>query len=164
MKSYIETLNIKENIKIIRICDKESFYNEIINTDKINLNQEATIEYKKLMSILKNSNEVTKYLLLYDQLMDLTSKNKKRKEQRNVSDFIRKCQSEFSDFNIEFYKTRRKNLKFKEDGYTYYRNEISHAEFGNDYEKYERLTDNLTNDFINGIIEVINYAIKEAYS
>ena len=61
----------------------------------------------------------------------------KRKEQKNVTDFIRKNQSEFSNPNIEFYETREK-CQFEEDKYTYYRNEISHAEFDYDFEKYEK--------------------------
>lgn len=161
--TFKESLTLKDSVEIIRIYNKYNFYAEIFGTNKLNSSQEAAIEYKKMMSILKNSNKVTKYLLLYEQLLNLVSKDKKRKEQKNVTDFIRKNQCEFSNPNIEFYKTRRKNANFEEDKYTYYRNEISHAEFDYDFEKYEKLTDDLTKKFINGIIEIINYAINEAY-
>lgn len=162
--TFKESLTFKDSFKIIRIYNKDNFDADIFNTNKLSSSQEADIEYKKLMSILKNPNKVTKYLLLYEQLLDLVSKDKKRKGQKNVTDFIKENQYKFSNINIEFYKTRRKNCNFEEDKYTYYRNEISHAEFDYDYEKYEKLTNDLTNNFINEIIEIINYAINETYS
>ena len=162
--TFKESLTFKDSVKINCIYNKDNFDADIFNTNKLSSNQEADIEYKKLISILKNSNKVTRYLLLYEQLLDLVSKDKKRKKQKNVTDFIKENQYKFSNTNIEFYKTRRKNANFEEDKYTYYRDEISHAEFDYDYEKYEKLTNDLTNNFINEIIEIINYAINETYS
>ena len=154
-----DRFSFEDKVFITRIYDKTWFEREVLNYNKLKLNKNTDIEYERLMSILKNQNQVTRYLLLYEQLLDLVSRDKRYREQKNVTNFIKKHKFNFEYSNIEFYKTRRENKDFREDQYTYYRNEISHADFGNDHEKYSNLTKDLTNTFINGIIEVINYAI-----
>lgn len=161
--SDIHTINsnivIQTSCEIIEVPNAETFYEEVINSDKLKLNEDTKLKYKKLISILRNRNKVTRYLLLYELLQNLVPQNDKHRSQKDVADFIKKHEDKFCKLDIEFCKTRRLGYYYKEDMFTYCRNEIAHAEFGNEYEKYEKLSNNLTNRFINCIIEVINVAI-----
>ncbi|SOB90290.1 hypothetical protein SAMN05880501_101134 [Ureibacillus xyleni] len=99
-------------------------------------------------------------MVLYDFLMEIVSKNKPRKEQKNVSDFIRENGFNVGINHVVFRTTRRENSDFLEDDFTYYRNEIAHAEFQNDFAKYETLSSAVTNVLINKLLEVIHFGIQ----
>jgi hypothetical protein len=135
------------------------FLEDVLNDrDMINTNNELL--YRRLYSIMKNPVKVTRYLALYEFLLDLVSKGKPKKEQKNVKEFIKHKGFDKGMNSILFHTTRRKNMNFKEDTFTYYRNEIAHAEFENDFSKYEDLAGNINNKLINRLIEVINCAIR----
>lgn len=157
--TFNSTLSMKCSCEVIHIYNKDSFYNKIFNNDSLILNTETSLDYKRLMSILKNSNKVTRYLLLYELLLDLASRNKSKRKQKNIANLIEDYNTKNKNKKIKFYKTRKKDAHFYEDAFTYYRNQIAHAEFEDDYEKYEKLTNNLSHNFINSLIDVINFAI-----
>lgn len=117
--------------------------------------------YKRLYYILKNKDITTKYLMLYEFLLEIVSLNKKNREQKNVKDFITTKNLHEGINSIGMKKTRRKNKNFEEDSLTYLRNEISHAELDEDYEQYENISKKITSYYVRKIIEVIDLAIKD---
>ncbi|ETI87590.1 hypothetical protein [Clostridium butyricum] len=155
-----EYLSISDSASFTRIYEGSEFVSNIVSECKTNVNAKNYLMYKKLYSIMRNQDIVTKYLLLYDFLLDLVSINKKRKEQKNISDFVVVNKLNEGINCIGFYKTRRKGCNFEEDSFTYYRNEIAHAEFNNDFKMYEQVSNNINNGFINKIVEVINSILK----
>lgn len=154
-----DRIPLREEFNFIRSFDSMDFLKEVLAGGKL-INSSNALLYRKLFSIMKNTDRVVKYMVLYDFLMEIVSEGKARKEQKNVCDFI-KAQGFDSGFNsIGFRQTRRTGMSFEEDDFTYYRNEIAHAEFENDFNKYESLSSSITNTIINKLIEVIHCAIK----
>lgn len=152
-------ISIKSSFSITSVYEGEEFLEDVLNDqDMINPNNELL--YRRLYSIMKNPDKVTKYLALYEFLLDLVSKGKPKKEQKNVTEFMKLKGFDKGMNSISFHTTRRKNMNFKEDIFTYYRNEIAYAEFENDFSKYEDLAGNINSKLINRLIEVINCAIR----
>ncbi|MFS0661292.1 hypothetical protein AB1L07_20955 [Niallia alba] len=152
-------ISIKSSLSITSIYDGEEFLEEMLN-DRGMINPNNELLYRRLYSIMKNPDQVTKYLALYEFLLDLVSKGKPKKEQKNVTEFIKFKGFDKGMNSIPYHTTRRKNMNFKEDTFTYYRNEIAHAEFENNFSKYEGLAGNINSKLINRLIEVINCAIR----
>ena len=158
--TFSTDISIESSISYTSIYPGEEFLGNILkDQDMITSNNE--LMYKRLYSIMRNRDRVTKYLALYEFLLDLVSIGKPKKEQKNVSDFIKQKGFDRGSNSISFHPTRRRNANFLEDLLTYYRNEIAHAEFENDFSKYEDLASNINSKLINKVIEVINCAISD---
>lgn len=159
--SFSTGISIESSFSITSVYEGEKFLEDVLN-DQDMINPYNELLYKRLYSIMRNPDRVTKYLALYEFLLDLVSKGRPKKIQKNVSDFIKHRGFNKGMNSIPFHTTRRKNANFKEDLFTYYRNEIAHAEFENDFSRYEDLASNINSNLINRLIEVINCAINDS--
>lgn len=97
--------------------------------------------------------------MLYDFLMEIVSQNN-RKEQRRVGDFLKEGKIE----NISWHPTKRPGKTFQEDTFTYLRNEIAHAEFDNNFEEYEKVSNKVNGKLIQHLAQVVVKAINKYYS
>lgn len=158
--SYSSNITVQSSYSAVHIYNGAKLLNHVIETGQTRLNSNNKLLYRRLYSIMKNSNRIVKFMALYEFLLDVVSKGKAKKEQRNVGVFIKSQNLHKRSDKISFHTTRRKNKNFQEDIFTYYRNEIAHAEFENNFTQYERLAQNIDNQIIKQLIVLIDVAIK----
>lgn len=153
-----DSIELKCELTVKRLFDSEDFLNSISVNQPL-VKQTNHLLYKRLYYILRNDNQVTQYLMLYDFLMEVVSQNN-RKEQRRVGDFLKERKIE----NISWHPTKRPGKTFQEDTFTYLRNEIAHAEFDNNFEEYEKVSNKVNGKLIQHLAQVVVKAINKYYS
>lgn len=152
-----DSIGLKSTLTVKRLFDSEEFLNSISVNQPL-VKHSNQLLYKRLYFILRNDNQVTQYLMLYDFLMEIVSLNN-RKEQRHVSEFLKEEKIE----DISWHPTRRPGKTFQEDTFTYLRNEIAHAEFGNNIKEYEMVSNKINRKLIQHLAQVVVEAINKYF-
>lgn len=148
-----ENIVIKEECNLSRSYEAFDIYNMVIESTTA-LDKHELL-YHRIFSTLENPNLIIQFMNLYQMLMELLSKGKRKVEQKNVVDYFKTNKYRF----ITFEETRRTGKQYKEDSITYLRNQIGHCEDTNDINLYKQLGTSITCHTINDIITVLNDVI-----
>jgi len=138
----------------------EKLYNNI-TTSKTAINKHA-LYYERIFSILGNPNKVVQYISLYDFLMELLTPYRKNNAQRYIVSYFKEKYRNYSFIEFQLSRDPRKAGKnFKEDSFTFIRNEIAHVEDTNNLNLYKELGKKINDKIIRDLIKVINDVILE---
>lgn len=150
-------IKLQDSMEIIRSTSAPEFYKKVVNSPTAM--SRHFLLYERIFKTLHNPNKVVQFLSLYEFLMELLSKGKKRIEQKNVTEYIKNNSSRYPF--VSFKPTRRKGQTFTEDNFTHLRNEIGHCEDTNDLNMYKGLGCQITDNTLRHLIKVLNDVISE---
>jgi hypothetical protein len=156
-----EHVTIREEVTISRVLPADRIYHAIVDSDTAI--EDHSLFYKRIFKTLHNPNLIAQFMSLYQFLMELLARERKRVEQKNVVEYFKNHADKYPF--ITFEPTRRKNItnSFDEDYFTYIRNEIGHSEDTNDMELYTSLGKKITSRLIKQLVTVLNDVIIEMY-
>lgn len=157
---FKDYLRFRESLEFTRNFDAESIYNKIIKSPTSI--KDNFMKYERIFKTLHNTNNIAQFMSLYQFLMELLKKHNNEKiiSQTLVIIYMKKHRHKYKFLSFE--KTRRIGKNYKEDCFTYLRNEIGHCEESNDLNLYKELGSKITQQLIKNLIIVINDVIMDS--
>lgn len=155
--TFFDQMGMTDNCSITRNYNADSIYKVVIDTETAIDNH--NLMYERIFKTLQNPNLIMQYLGLYQFLMELLSKGKEYPCQANVINYFKNHQEQYP--YISFKQTRKKRKKYKEDTFTYVRNEIGHCEETNDLAVYKEMGKKVDNRLIKRLVSVLNDVINQ---
>ena len=157
-----EHLKFQESIAVLRSYSAKSIYNIIINSPTAI--SKWPVLYERIFGILQNENIVVQFMSLYQILFEQTNflargKNVDKYGQKAVADYIKANKSKYPF--VTFQKSRKASRTWKEDNFTYIRNEIGHCEKTNDINAYKMAGLQVDLRLIKNLLTVLNDVMIE---
>ena len=157
-----ERIKVREDVAVLRSYSAESIYNAVVTSPTAI--RKHTVIYERIFGILQNENPVVQFMSLYQILLEQTNilagiKDVDKYDQIRVANYLKTHKSKYP-FNT-FQKSRKASRPWKEDKFTYIRNEIGHCEETNDVAAYKQAGSQITSDLIKNILLVLNDVIME---
>lgn len=150
-----DRINLNCSTKIKREVSAESIYSKIIDSPTNVKNN--FIKYQRIFKTLHNVNIIAQFMSLYQLLMELLKGNRRYVSQTAVTQYLEDNKDRY-DF-LYFKDTRKEGKNFKEDCFTYIRNEIGHSEDYEDLNLYKNIGKQINQQLIKNLIIVINDVI-----
>lgn len=137
------SLQMKVSAIVIK-GNKNGKYFKLLSEDKNPFETDLKI-YDKIKAILSNPSIIVQFVGLYEMM----------KGNKNQKELIQYLTTKKEEYNIDFFDTKKQNCNYKEDLFTYIRNDISHIERENNLMRYKRLGEDINQSLIKKMIKII---------
>ena len=147
---------LNEDIEVFRSNRAYNIYDIVVNSSTAINNH--TLLYNRIFCVLQNPNIVVQFMSLYEILLD-NARNVMRvgKGQINVAKYLELHKEDYPF--VKFQPSRDQTRKWKEDTFTYIRNEIGHCEKTNDLVAYKKAGSKINTQLIKKLLIVLNDVI-----